>query len=97
MRRNNKVLYEQIMRSISKQVKKALNESGKKNSRISKRLNETLYFVDWVDIDGEACMDPIRANSPEEAEQKLMDNDPDNYIDYIVAVHTNKADSHIYY
>lgn len=84
--------------SSDKYARKAkLNESDKRNTRIGKKLNETLYYVDWIDIDGEACMDPIRANSPEEAEQKLMDDDPDNYIDYIVAVHTNKADSHIYY
>lgn len=31
MKRNNKALYEQIMRNVSKQVKKALNENNSNN------------------------------------------------------------------
>ena len=45
MRKNNKVLYEQIMRKVSKQVKKALNESG-----VHER--PTTYSIYWFDEDG---------------------------------------------
>ena len=45
MKRNNKVLYEQIMRNVSKEVKKALNESG-----VHER--PTTYSIYWFDDDG---------------------------------------------
>lgn len=45
MRRNNKALYEQIMRNVSKEVKRALNESG-----VHER--STTYSIYWFDEDG---------------------------------------------
>ena len=45
MKRNNKALYEQIMRNVSKQVKKTLNEGG-----VHERF--TTYSIYWFDDDG---------------------------------------------
>jgi hypothetical protein len=52
MRRNNKALYEQIMRSVAKEVKKALYEA-RGNSDYNEILNQFKSFIDlgYIQVD----------------------------------------------
>lgn len=52
MKRNNKVLYEQIMRSVAKEVKKALYEA-RGNSDYNEILNQFKSFIDlgYIQVD----------------------------------------------
>lgn len=49
MRRNNKALYEQIMRTVSKQVKRALNESMITESWGGLNDNDNAQWDEWWD------------------------------------------------
>ena len=84
----------------SDSINHRLNESSTRRpkSRLRRRLNEALWYVDWIDIDGERCQDKIRANSAEEAEEKFMEIDPD-YVQEVVYVGPweDRANSHINY
>ena len=46
MKRNNKALYEQIMRNVSKQVKKALNENNSNNLGFFDFIPELMVFME---------------------------------------------------